>query len=111
VKYKFIRNYAVTDASVHDSNVFEELLDDFNSSRDVWADFTYRSKESVKQLEEHGFRKHLQCKGNRNKKLTEREKQGNRTCSKVRFRVEYIFWVQSMIADNLILRTIGFVRA
>ena len=111
VKYKLIRNYAVTDASVHDSNVFEELLDNSNSSRDVWADSAYRSKESIKQLEEQGFRDHLQRKGNRNKKLTEWERQGNRTRLKVRSRVEHIFGVQSMIAGNLILRTIGFVRA
>ena len=111
VKYKLIRNYAVTDASVHDSNVFEELLDDANSSRDVWVDSAYRSKESVKQLKKQGFREHLQRKGSRNNKLTEWEKQGNRTRSKVRSRVEHIFGAQSMTAGNLILRTIGFVRA
>ncbi len=37
-KNKLIRDYAVTEASTHDSQVFEELLDDANSSRDVWAD-------------------------------------------------------------------------
>ena len=102
VKYKLIRNYAVTDASVHDSNVFGELLDDSNSSRGVWADSAYRSRESVKQLEEQGFREHLQRKGSRNKKLTEWEKKGNRTRSKVRSRVEHIFGVQTMTAGNLI---------
>ena len=45
VKYKLIRNYKVTDASVHDSNVFEELLDENNTSRDVYADSAYRSRE------------------------------------------------------------------
>ena len=30
-------------ASVHDSNVFEELLDSENSRRAQWADSTYRS--------------------------------------------------------------------
>ena len=34
VKYKFIREYEVTDACVHDSNVFEELLDPTNTSAD-----------------------------------------------------------------------------
>lgn len=38
VKNKFIRRYAVTDASVHDSNHFMDLLDTNNTSRDVWAD-------------------------------------------------------------------------
>jgi IS5 family transposase len=40
-QHKLIRDYAVTDASVHDSNVFEELLDKSNTSKDVWADSTY----------------------------------------------------------------------
>jgi IS5 family transposase len=111
VKHKFIRCYAVTDAAVHDSNVFEDLLDDTNSSRDVWADSAYRSKDSLKQLENKGYREHLQRKGSRHKKLTEWERQGNRTRSKVRSRVEHIFGVQMMTAGNLIIRTIGFTRA
>lgn len=111
VKNKFIRNYAVTDASVHDSNVFEDLLDDSNSSRDVYADSAYRSKDSVKRLQQKGYREHIQRKGSRHKKLTRWEKQGNRTRSKIRSRVEHIFGIQAMTAGNLILRTIGLVRA
>lgn len=111
VKHKFIRTYEVTDASVHDSNVFDDLLDNSNSSRDVWADSAYRSKDSVKRLKNKCFREHLQRKGSRNKKLTNWERQGNRTRSKVRSRVEHVFGVQTMTAGNLVLRTIGFVRA
>jgi len=110
VKHKLIRNYDVTDASVHDSNVFEDLLDEKNSSRDVWADSAYRSQEKLDELEKRRFREHLQRKGCRNKKLTEREKQGNHTRSKVRSRVEHIFGVQAQRAGNLLLRTIGVVR-
>jgi IS5 family transposase len=35
VKHKFIRSYSVTDAAVHDSRVFAELLDETNTSADV----------------------------------------------------------------------------
>ncbi len=45
------------------------------------------------------------------KKLTEWEKQGNRTRTKIRCRVKHVFGVQAMTAGNLILRTIGLVRA
>jgi IS5 family transposase len=38
VKYKLIRRYRISSAEVHDSNVFEELLDPQNTIRDVWAD-------------------------------------------------------------------------
>jgi len=111
VKHKFVRRYEVTDAAVHDSTVFEELLDEHNSSREVWADSAYRSKKTLDELEQLGFREHLQRKGCRNKPLTEREKRGNRTRSKVRSRVEHIFGIQTQRAGNLLLRTIGLVRA
>jgi len=110
-KHKFVRRYEVTDAAVHDSNVFEELLDQKNSSRDVWADSAYRSQDKLEKLEKQGFREHLQRKGCRSKKLTQRELQGNHTRSKVRSRVEHIFGVQTQRAGTLILRTIGVVRA
>lgn len=69
MKYKFIREYAVTSANVHDSNVFEELLDPNNSSKDVWADSAYRSDKSLERLKQ-GCREHQQRKGSRNRKLT-----------------------------------------
>ena len=111
VKYKLVRRYDVTDASVHDSNVFEELLDKKNSSRDVWADSAYRSQDKLDELERRRFREHLQRKGCRNKTLTEKEKQGNYTRSKIRSRVEHVFGIQSQRAGNLLLRTIGLMRA
>lgn len=110
-KNKLIREYAVTEASTHDSQVFEKLLDEDNSSRDVWADSAYRSQQALDTLEQKGFREHLQRKGCRHKKLTEREKCGNHTRSKVRSRVEHIFGVQAQRAGSLILRAIGLTRA
>lgn len=110
-KHKFIRDYAVTDAAVHDSKVFGELLDETNTSRDVWADSAYRSEDSLDELKQHGYREHLQRKGCRNRKLTDREKQGNRTRSRIRCRIEHVFGTQTQIAGNLILRTIGKARA
>ena len=110
-KHKFIRKYKVTDAAVHDSNVFEELLDKKNSSRDVYADSAYRSDEKLKMLDKKGYREHIQRKGCRYKPLTEWEKQGNHTRSKIRSRIEHIFGVQAQMAGRLIIRTVGKVRA
>ena len=106
-----IREYEVTPASVHDSQVFESVLDEDNSSRDVWADSAYRSEEKLKALGKSRFREHLQRKGCKHKKLTEREKRGNRTRSRIRSRVEHVFGVQAMRAGTLIIRTIGLIRA
>ena len=110
-KHKFVRKYAVTDAAVHDSQVFEKLLDETNSSRDVFADSAYRAKKSEENLEAEGFRPRLQHKACKNKPLSEREVQGNRTRAKIRSRIEHIFGIQAMRAGDLIIRTIGLARA
>lgn len=110
-KHKFVRNYDVTDASVHDSQVFEDLLDPLNSSGDVWADSAYRSNEKIDHLESMNYRPHIQRKATRGKALSEWEQQGNRTRARTRARVEHVFGVQAQRAGTLIVRTIGRVRA
>ncbi len=50
VKHKLIRTWKVTAASVHDSQVFEELIDENNGRRDVYADSAYRSEASLEML-------------------------------------------------------------
>jgi transposase, IS5 family len=110
-KHKLIRDYMITDAAVHDSQVFGELLDETNTSRDVWADSAYRSEENLSELERRGYREHLHRKGCRHQRLTDWEKQGNRTRSRVRCRIEHVFGIQAQKAGNLILRTIGKIRA
>lgn len=111
VKHKFIRKYVVTDGAVHDSKVFEILIDESNSNKDVFADSAYRSKESIETLESLGFRERLQRKGCRHKKLTDWENQGNHTRAKIRARIEHVFGVQVQRAKTLIIRTIGIFRA
>jgi IS5 family transposase len=108
---KIIRYYAVTDSSVHDSRVFTELLDPTNTNADVYADSAYWSAEKVGLLKDLGYRQKIQRKGQRNKPLSNREKQGNRTRSKTRSRVEHVFGAQVMKAGNLIVRSIGKARA
>ena len=111
VKHKFIRDYDVTAANVHDSQVFETLLDSENTSADVFADSAYRSEETLGKLESWGYREHIQRKGSRGRALTAWEKQGNHTRSKIRSRVEHIFGVQAMKMGDRILRRIGQARA
>ena len=110
-RHKLIRDYAVTDAAVHDSQVLGKLLDETNSSRDVWADSGYQSEDNRNELEQRGYRAHLQRKGCRHRKLTHWEKQGNRTRSRIRCRIEHVFGIQAQMAGTLLLRTIGKARA
>ena len=111
-EHKLIRKWAVTDAAVNDSQVFEQILDECNASGEVWADAAYRSEASLKRLKKWGYREHVQRKGVRGRPLTAWEKQGNRTRARVRSRVEHVFGIQAMRATgNLLLRTIGLARA
>jgi IS5 family transposase len=111
VKHKMIRRYEVTPASTQDLQAFDKLLDEDNSSRDVWADANYRSKEKLAMLAGRHFRPHLQEKGCRYKKMTDQQRQSNRRRAKIRGRVEHVFGIQTQRAGTLLIRSVGLVRA
>lgn len=108
-KHKLIRDYKVTSAEVHDSQVFVEILAE-NTSKDVWADSAYRSEEAELTLEAMGYRSHVHKKGTRNKPLSERDKKANTRKSKVRVRVEHVFGSISNEQGGLYFRVIGLAR-
>ena len=108
--HKLVRKYEVSAANVHDSQVLEELLDEENSSKAIWADSAYRSGEQEERLRAKQYRSHIQRKGSRNKPLTRWEKQGNRTRAKVRVRVEHVFGAQCATRTKLV-RCIGLKRS
>ena len=74
-QHKLIRSYQVTDASVHDSQVFEELLDPSNTRAEVWADSAYRSAKIEAYLTGAGYRSRIHRKGARGKPLSARSKE------------------------------------
>ena len=110
-RHKLVRRYRVTDAAVHDSQVLDEVLDPHNTASDVWADSAYRSAEIEAKLKQKGLRSRVHRKGRCNKPLSEREKRGNKTRSKVRARVEHVFGAQSNDMGGTLVRGIGLVRA
>ena len=110
-RHKLIRRYKVTDASVHDSQALDDVLDDDNTASDVWADSAYRSAEIEGKLDERGLKSRIHRKAHRNRPLTKREQQGNRTRSKVRARVEHVFGAQSNDMGGTLVRCIGIARA
>ncbi len=109
-RHKLIRHFEVTDAAVHDSQVFEVLLDESNSSGAVWADSAYRAKDRETELKEGGYRSHIHRKGTKDKPLSERSKKANRKRSKIRSRVEHVFAAQTAMG-GMVVRTIGLARA
>jgi IS5 family transposase len=109
-KHGLIRQYCVTDASVHDSQVLGQLLDEDNQSDEIWADSAYRSDAIEATLELMGFDSQIHQRGYRNYPLTEAQKESNRTKSKTRAKVEHVFggWVMQM--GGKLVRSVGMVR-
>lgn len=110
-KNKLIRDYEVTDASVHDSQKLDGLLSKANTSEDVYADSAYRSAEAEAKLKARGFRSRILKRGARNRPLSEKEKEANRSKSEVRARVEHVFAAQENAPGGRLVRTIGMARA
>lgn len=110
-KHKLIRRYGVTDASVHDSQEFDGLLDVTNTSREAYADSAYRSAETERKLKERGFTSRIHERGARGCVLSGRQQQANRKKSKTRARVEHVFGAQETAPGGRVVRTIGIRRA
>ncbi len=110
-RHKLIRRYTVTDAAPHDSQEFDTVLDPDNTARDIWADSAYRSAKIEASLSEQHYRSRIHRRPWRNRPLTEREKRGNTTRSRVRARVEHVFGHTVTAMGGKLVRTIGMVRA
>ena len=110
-RHKLVRRFQVSDAATHDSKVLDDILDGDNTALGVWADSAYRSAEIETALKQKGLRSRIHRKGRRNKPLSEREKQGNKTRSSVRVRVEHVFGAQSNDMGGTLVRSVGLARA
>ncbi len=110
-RHKMVRRYAVSSASVHDSQKLADVLDRGNTSSGVWADSAYRSQAIEAELAERGLKSHIHRRGCRNKPLTPRQQAANKTRSTVRARVEHVFGSQHTSMGGKFVRTIGIVRA
>ncbi|MEM9217245.1 MAG: transposase [Cyanobacteria bacterium P01_F01_bin.150] len=99
-----------TDASVHDSQMFAQVLDIDNESDDIWADSAYYSVNMEATLALLDYISHIHERGYRNHPLNDEQKASNREKSKTRVRVEHVFghWVTSMGGKRV--RYIGIER-
>ena len=107
---KLISKIAVTHAAVADTNVFEELLDPNNTSRDVYADRCYPSLERETRLKQAGWRVHIQRRGHAAKGISDTQKRRNRVIATPRARVEHVFGALAQMGGKLV-RCLGIVRA
>ena len=110
-RHKLVRRYTVTDAARHDSQELDTVLDPANTARDLWADSAYRSAETEEKLAQQHYRSRVHRRPWRNRPLSEREKKGNTTRSRVRARVEHVFGYMVTSMGGKLVRTIGMLRA
>lgn len=110
-KSKFIDEYVVTDASVHDSQALEDLLTEKDKGQDLYADSAYTGEEQEKTISKHEMINQVHEKGYRGKPLTEEQKEKNKEKSKTRARVEHVFGFMEQSMNGLKLKSVGILRA
>ena len=109
-RYKLIRKIETDTARVHDGQHFEAVLDQTNTSSDVYADRGYPSQARESDLKASGYRPQIQRRGTSKRKLSECQQRRNHRIAKVRARVEHVFAAITQMGGKLI-RTIGQARA
>ena len=110
-KTKLIEEYIVTDASVHDSQVIEQLLTEKDAGQSLYADSAYTGEDQETIYKKKKIINRINEKGYRNKPLTEEQKDSNKEKSRIRARVEHIFGFVENSMNGSFIRTIGITRA
>ena len=110
-KSKFIKKFVVTDASVHDSQALDPLLDEEDANQDLYGDSAYTGEEQEDTITKYKMINKVNEKGYRNKPLTEEQKLSNRQKSKTRARVEHVFGFMEQSMNGLFVRSVGIARA
>jgi IS5 family transposase len=107
---KIITEFSVTDASVHDSQEMEGLVDE--KDNEIKADSGYigdKIKAAIMALYPE-LRIEVCARGYRNKPITEEEKRENREISRTRARIEHIFGYMTRFMGGLTARVHGIER-
>jgi IS5 family transposase len=110
VASRFIVDYTVTSASVHDSQALDRLVGPEDSGKGLFGDSAYRSAEIEAWLEELEVSSFIHEKASRGRPLTRRQKLLNRLKSSVRATVEHVFGMISTCFGSRPQRVIGLRR-
>ena len=89
--YGRVHSITVTDASVHDSQVFDDLVHGEESV--LYGDKGYADASQQQRYEESGVTWRVSRKAKRNKKLNIADRSFNRKSNRVRARVEHAFGI------------------
>jgi len=108
---KLITKYVVTDASIHDSQRLEKLLDEKDKGQELYADCAYTGELQEQIIGNKGVVNKVHEKGYKNKPLTEEQKTKNKEKSKIRVRVEHLFGFMENSMNGMYIYNIGIKRA
>jgi IS5 family transposase len=108
---KLITGYLVTNASRHDSQVLEDLLDtDKDKEQDLYGDSAYGGENQLKIIAEKKMNNKIGEQGYKNNPLTDLQKANNKEKSRTRARIEHVFGFIEMSMNGMYLNVIGIKR-
>lgn len=107
---KLLRDYEVSAAQVHDSQMLPELMTKDNRGESLFADSAYKSESEDARLAELGINNYIHEKGARNRPLDEMQKQANKIKSRIRVRIEHIYGHTENAMGGAGLEYIGLAR-
>ena len=110
VEHGFIRDYAVTPAATHDSQVLPDLLDITQRGQPLYADSAYRSAATAGRCKDHRLTHRVMHKAQRNRPLTAAQKCTNHRWAKTRARVEHVFARIDLFRKARLLRCTGLAH-
>lgn len=99
-KARLVHSFVATPANIHDSRVLASLL--HGAETRIWGDSAYQGQVEIMRAAAPSASDFTNRRGSRGRALTDRERDINRTKSRVRSRVEHVF--------HVVKRIFGFVK-
>ena len=106
-KSKFINTFVVTDASVHDSQPLDNLLNKTDKGQPLYGDSAYTGEKQKKVIRKYRLKNKVHEKGYRGNPLTDKQKAKNKIKSKTRARVEHVFGYMEQSMNSIMVRSVG----
>lgn len=103
-----VNKIVVTDASVHDSRVIDDLLD--GEETIVYGDKAYADEDKRKEYQERGIEWCINRKGSRNHTLREEDREWNHKHNKIRAKGEHAFHVVKCLWNYHKVRYKGLIK-
>jgi hypothetical protein len=109
-QHRLVRRFAVTSASVHDSQKLDDLLDPTNTASGVGRQ-RLSSRRGRGELAAPGIKNRLHGRGTQGRPLTPQQEAANKARPSVRARVKHVFPSMQTSMGGKLVRTIGIARA